>query len=97
MLAMQRYLPGQSKAARATALWGLILPAVAAATVAVVVFPLAAPERWRVQLALCAGLLLAIAPVFRNLDVYGFDGKKAVSRLQTLTLMSARGPLPAPA
>jgi O-antigen/teichoic acid export membrane protein len=59
MLAMQRYLPGQSKAARATALWGLILPAVAAATVAVVVFLLAAPERWRVQLALCAGLLFA--------------------------------------
>jgi O-antigen/teichoic acid export membrane protein len=59
MLAMQRYLPGQSEAARATALWGLILPAVAAAGVAVVVFLLAAPERWRVQLALCAGLLFA--------------------------------------
>jgi hypothetical protein len=59
MLAMQRYLPGQSEAARAPALWGLILPAVAAAAIAVVVFLLAAPERWRVQLALCAGLLFA--------------------------------------
>jgi O-antigen/teichoic acid export membrane protein len=45
MLAMQRYLPGQSEAARATALWGLILPAVAAAGVAVVVFLLAALAR----------------------------------------------------
>jgi O-antigen/teichoic acid export membrane protein len=59
MLAMLRYLPGHSVAARATTLWGLILPAVAICCVATVGFLLAAPERWRVQLALCAGLLLA--------------------------------------
>jgi len=57
MLAMQRYLPGQSEAARATTLWGLILPGAAICCVAAVVFMLAAPERWRVLLALCAGLL----------------------------------------
>ena len=59
MTAMLRYLPAHSAAARATTLWGLILPAVAVCCVAVVAFLLAAPERWRVQLALCAGLLLA--------------------------------------
>ena len=57
--AMLRYLPGHSAAARATTLWGLILPTIAVCCVAVVAFLLAAPERWRVQLALCAGLLLA--------------------------------------
>src|ERR1035437_4369636 len=59
MTAMLRYLPAHSAAARATTLWGLILPAVAVCCVAMVAFLLAAPERWRVQLALCAGLLLA--------------------------------------
>ena len=59
MLAMQRYLPSHSTAARATALWGLILPAVAFCALAMVALLLAAPERWRVQLALCGGLLLA--------------------------------------
>lgn len=59
MLAMLRYLPGHSAAARATVLWGLILPAVAVCCLAMVAFLLAAPERWRMQLALCAGLLLA--------------------------------------
>ena len=59
MLAMLRYLPGHSVAARATTLWGLILPAVAICCVATAAFLLAAPERWRAQLALCAGLLLA--------------------------------------
>lgn len=60
MLAMLRYLPGHSAVARATTLWGLILPAVAVCGMARVAFLLAAPERWRVQLALCAGLLIAI-------------------------------------
>src|SRR5487761_2614648 len=50
MLAMQRYLPGQSEAARATTLWGLILPGAAICCVAAVVFILAAPEHWRVLL-----------------------------------------------
>jgi O-antigen/teichoic acid export membrane protein len=59
MLAMLRYLPDHSAAARATTLWGLILPAVAVCCVAMAAFLLAAPERWRLQLALCAGLLLA--------------------------------------
>ena len=57
--AMVRYLPSQSAAARATTLWGLILPMAAVCCVAIVAFLLAAPERWRVQLALCAALLLA--------------------------------------
>jgi O-antigen/teichoic acid export membrane protein len=60
MLAMQRHLPGHSAAARATALWGLILPAVAICGLTAVALLLAAPESWRVQLALCAGLLIAI-------------------------------------
>ncbi|HEY1475794.1 MAG TPA: oligosaccharide flippase family protein [Pseudolabrys sp.] len=59
MLAMVRYLPEHSAAARATTLWGVILPVVALCCVVLVAFLLAAPERWRVQLALCAGLLLA--------------------------------------
>jgi O-antigen/teichoic acid export membrane protein len=59
MLAMLRYLPGHSEAARATTLWGLILPAAVVCCVAMVAFLLATPERWRVQLALCAGLLFA--------------------------------------
>jgi O-antigen/teichoic acid export membrane protein len=59
MLAMLRSLPSHPAAARATALWGLILPAAALCCVAVMIFLLAAPEKWRVLLALCAGLLLA--------------------------------------
>jgi O-antigen/teichoic acid export membrane protein len=58
-LAMLRYLPDHSAAARATTLWGFILPGAAICCVAAVVFLLAAPERWRVLLALCAGLLFA--------------------------------------
>jgi O-antigen/teichoic acid export membrane protein len=57
-LAMLRYLPDHSAAARATTLWGFILPAAAICCVAVVAFLLAAPEHWRAQLALCAVLLL---------------------------------------
>lgn len=59
MLAMLRFLPGHSTAARATTLWGFILPAAAICCVAMVAFLLAAPEHWRMQLALCAALLLA--------------------------------------
>jgi O-antigen/teichoic acid export membrane protein len=59
MLAMLRSLPEHPAAARATALWGLILPAAALCCVAATIFLIAAPERWRLLLALCAGLLLA--------------------------------------
>lgn len=59
MLAMLRFLPGHSLAARATTLWGFIMPAAAGCCVAMITFLLAAPEQWRTQLALCAALLLA--------------------------------------
>ena len=59
MLAMLRHLPADARAARATTLWGLILPAVVVCAVAIVVFLSAAPERWRLQLALCGVLLIA--------------------------------------
>ena len=61
MHAMICYLPAHSEQARATTLWGLILPVAALCCVSVVVFLIVAPESWRVQLALCAGLLLATA------------------------------------
>ncbi|MGH6665811.1 MAG: lipopolysaccharide biosynthesis protein, partial [Pseudolabrys sp.] len=59
MQAMIRYLPAQSKQARATTLWGLILPMAALCCLAIVVFLIAAPDSWRVRLSFCAGLLLA--------------------------------------
>jgi O-antigen/teichoic acid export membrane protein len=59
MQAMIRYLPAQSEQARATTLWGLILPAAVLCCLAIVLFLIVAPENWRAQLALCAGLLLA--------------------------------------
>jgi O-antigen/teichoic acid export membrane protein len=59
MLAMLRYLPSHSQAARATTLWGLTLPACAICGVAIVVILLAAPGRWQLQLVLCAALLIA--------------------------------------
>jgi O-antigen/teichoic acid export membrane protein len=59
MLALLRFLPSDAKAARATVLWGLILPAVMICGVAMAAFLVAAPERWRLQLALCPALLLA--------------------------------------
>jgi O-antigen/teichoic acid export membrane protein len=59
MPAMLRYQPSHSAAARATTLWGLVLPAAAVCCVAAAVFLAFAPEHWRVQLAICAGLLLA--------------------------------------
>src|SRR5580658_4442976 len=43
MLAMLRFLPGHSLAARATTLWGFILPAAAGCCVAMITFLLAAP------------------------------------------------------
>jgi O-antigen/teichoic acid export membrane protein len=57
-LAMLRYLPNHSAAARATTLWGFILPAATICFVAIVAFLLAAPEHWRAPLVLCATLLL---------------------------------------
>ena len=59
MLAMLRHLPADARAARATTLWGLILPAAAVCCVAAAAFLVFAPEHWRVQLTICAGLLLA--------------------------------------
>jgi O-antigen/teichoic acid export membrane protein len=58
MLAMLRYLPSHPVTARATVLWGLILPACAMCCVAIVAFVLVAPRLWHVQLALSTGLLL---------------------------------------
>jgi O-antigen/teichoic acid export membrane protein len=58
-LAMMRYLPSHPVTARATVLWGLIVPACAICCVAIVAFPLLAPRLWHVQLALSTGLLLA--------------------------------------
>lgn len=58
-MSMLRFLPGDERAARATTLWGLILPVVALSFIAIPLFLLIAPDRLRVQLALCAGLLLA--------------------------------------
>ena len=57
-LAMLRYLPDHSTAARATTLWGFILPAATICCVTIVAFLLAAPEHWRAPLVLCATLLL---------------------------------------
>ena len=59
MLALLRYQPGDPQAARATMLWGLTLPAAALCIVAALAFLPAAPEHWRLQLVLCAALLLA--------------------------------------
>ncbi len=59
MLAMLRYLPGDSQATRATTLWGLILPACAICGMVIVVILLAAPGRLQIQLVLCAALLIA--------------------------------------
>jgi O-antigen/teichoic acid export membrane protein len=56
--AMLRHLPGDPRAARATTLWGLILPAVAICCVASLVLLFAAPERWRVLLGLSGALLV---------------------------------------
>jgi O-antigen/teichoic acid export membrane protein len=57
-LAMLRHLPGNPRAARATTLWGLILPAVAICCVASLVLLFAAPERWRVLFGLSGALLV---------------------------------------
>jgi O-antigen/teichoic acid export membrane protein len=56
--AMLRHLPGNPLAARATTLWGLILPAVAICCVASLVLLFAAPERWRVLFGLSGALLV---------------------------------------
>ncbi|MGH6685055.1 MAG: lipopolysaccharide biosynthesis protein, partial [Pseudolabrys sp.] len=59
ILALLRYLPGQSATARATMLWGLILPAAGICGVAALAFAIAAPPHWRIELVIAAGLLLA--------------------------------------
>jgi O-antigen/teichoic acid export membrane protein len=52
-----RYLPTHSPGARATVLWGLVMPTVAVCILATLAIFVAAPERWREILALCTGLL----------------------------------------
>ena len=59
MQVMIRYQPAQAKQARATTLWGFILPMAALCSVAIVVFLIAVPDSWRIRLAFCAGLLFA--------------------------------------
>src|ERR1700744_4363661 len=56
-VSMLRFLPHDERAARATMLWGLILPVVAISCAAIPLFLLIAPDRLRVELALCDGLL----------------------------------------
>jgi O-antigen/teichoic acid export membrane protein len=58
MLALLRYLPAQAAAARATMLWGLMLPAAALCLAAAALLLIAAPAYWRSELALAALLLL---------------------------------------
>ncbi len=58
-MAMLRFLPDDSRAARATTLWGLILPVIAICCVVLLASLSIAPDRWRMQLALGAGLVFA--------------------------------------
>jgi O-antigen/teichoic acid export membrane protein len=60
MLALLRYLPGDRNGARATMLWGLVLPLAGLCCGAAAALFVFAPERWHIQAALCATLLLAI-------------------------------------
>lgn len=60
MLALLRFQPGHPLAARATMLWGFVLPAATLCGLAALGFLVAAPPHWRMPLVLCAGLLLAI-------------------------------------
>lgn len=55
-LALLRFLPNNAAAARATTLWGLLLPAAAACGAAAVLFLIFAPEHWRGELAVAASL-----------------------------------------
>ncbi|HEY1311857.1 MAG TPA: oligosaccharide flippase family protein, partial [Pseudolabrys sp.] len=57
-MSMLRFLPGDKRAARATTLWGLILPAAALCCAVVPVILFAAPDHWRIQLTICAALLI---------------------------------------
>ena len=57
-LALLRFMPDRSAAARATMLWGLMLPAAALCGAFMVAVLILAPPHWRVALAASAGLLL---------------------------------------
>ena len=59
MPAMLRFMPHDSRAARATTLWGLLVPAIALCCVVLLASLFIASTQWQVLLALCAGLLLA--------------------------------------
>jgi O-antigen/teichoic acid export membrane protein len=59
MLALLRFQPGHPQAARATMLWGFVLPVAALCGLAALGFLLVTPAHWRLPLVLCAGLLLA--------------------------------------
>jgi len=56
-LTLLRYLPTHGQAARATTLWGLIMPTVAICAMVALLLFAAVPEHWQVPLALCFGLL----------------------------------------
>ena len=58
-MSMLRFLTGDERAPRATTLWGLILPTAALCCVALPVILVAAPDHWRIQLAICVALLIA--------------------------------------
>lgn len=58
MLALLRFLPDNVAAARATMLWGLLLPAAAICGVAAMLFLIFAPAHWRIELAVAASLLM---------------------------------------
>src|SRR5262249_29214208 len=59
MLALLRYQPSNDAAARATALWGLILPVAGLCAIVAAVSFMLPFGPWRAQIALCAGLLIA--------------------------------------
>lgn len=57
-LALLRFLPENSAAARATLLWGLLLPFAAICVLAMAAFAVAAPAHWRLPLVIAAALVL---------------------------------------
>jgi O-antigen/teichoic acid export membrane protein len=54
-----RYMPSDDRGARATTLWGLVVPAIMVCALVGATVLAAAPEHWRAPLALCAGLLIS--------------------------------------
>ena len=56
--ALLRFLPDHAAAARATLLWGLILPAAAICVLAMAGFAIAAPAHWRLPFIIATALVL---------------------------------------